>query len=229
MQSQMERERQRLAIEERKAEEYRRLLEEQEKEKLRNEKRAAKERRREARVKEDLKKQQDRLKMSSSMSAGPFNGQGFSNGSGNSSHNFNEYQANKGSYIDMFDIWCINYNRNISLWFDLTYVIHIYLYLHPSINIGVDYKEYKNGDAENGGFCRSLLMLLLALLLVTIGSGISLLFIYTGGNLDQQSIERALPVLQNDVEYTLMTIGHKVEFVWQQTQRTLKPFVEEVN
>merc|ERR1712080_756670 len=96
MQSQMERERQRLAIEERKAEEYRRLLEEQEKEKLRNEKRAAKERRREARVKEDLKKHQDRLKMSSSMSAGPFNGQGFSNGSGSSSHNFNEYQANKG-------------------------------------------------------------------------------------------------------------------------------------
>ena len=57
----MERERQRLAIEERKAEEHRRLLEEQEKEKLRNEKRAAKERRREARVKEDLKKQQDRF------------------------------------------------------------------------------------------------------------------------------------------------------------------------
>ena len=226
MQSQMERERQRLAIEERKAEEHRRLLEEQEKEKLRNEKRAAKERRREARVKEDLKKQQDRLKMSSSMSAGPFNGQGFSNGSGNSSHNFNEYQANKGSYIDIIDISRINYK----LWFNLTYVIvNIYLYLVPPINIGVDYKEYKNGDGEHGGFCRSLLMLLLALLLVTIGSGISLLFIYTGGNLDQQSIERALPVLQNDVEYTLMTIGQKGEFVWQQTQRTLKPFVEEVN
>ena len=118
----------------------------------------------------------------------------------------------------------------ISLWFNLTYVIvNIYLYLGPPINIGVDYKEYKNGDGEHSGFCRSLLMLLLALLLVTIGSGISLLFIYTGGNLDQQSIERALPVLQNDVEYTLMTIGQKVEFVWQQTQRTLKPFVEEVN
>ena len=118
----------------------------------------------------------------------------------------------------------------ISLWFNLTYVIiNIYLYLDPPINIGVDYKEYKSGDGEHGGFCRSLLMLLLALLLVTIGSGISLLFIYTGGNLDQQSIERALPVLQNDVEYTLMTIGQKVEFVWQQTQRTLKPFVEEVN
>ena len=116
------------------------------------------------------------------------------------------------------------------MWFNLKYVIvNIYLYLGPTINIGVDYKEYKNGDGEHGGFCRSLLMLLLALLLVTIGSGISLLFIYTGGNLDQQSIERALPVLQNDVEYTLMTIGQKVEFVWQQTQRTLKPFVEEVN
>ena len=127
MQSQMERERQRLAIEERKAEEHRRLLEEQEKEKLRNEKRAAKERRREARVKEDLKKQQDRLKMSSSMSAGPFNGQGFSNGSGNSSHNFNEYQANKGSYIDIFDIWRINYNNFIVVQSNICHSKYLYL------------------------------------------------------------------------------------------------------
>ena len=96
MQSQMERERQRLAIEERKAEEQRRVLEEQEKEKVRNEKRAAKERRREARAKEDLKKQQDRMKMSSSMSKESFNGQGVNNGTSNSSHQYNEYQANKG-------------------------------------------------------------------------------------------------------------------------------------
>ena len=100
MQSQMERERQRLAIEEQKAEEQRRILEEQEKEKLRNEKRAAKERRREARAKEDLKKQQDRMKSSSSMSKEPFNGQGLNNGSGNSIHQYNDYQANKGNILN---------------------------------------------------------------------------------------------------------------------------------
>ena len=97
MQSQMERERQRLAIEEQKAEEQRKILEEQEKEKVRNEKRAAKERRREARAKEDLKKQQDRMKISSSMSKEPFNGHGLKNGAGDSVHQYNDYQAKKGN------------------------------------------------------------------------------------------------------------------------------------
>jgi len=187
MQSQMERERQRLAIEERKVEDQRRLVEEQEKEKLRNEKRAAKERRREARAKEDLKKQQDKMKLSSSMSRESFNGQGARNGSGNSSHH-NDYQANKE----------------------------------------FEYKDYNKNRNENTGWCRSLMMLLLALLLVTIGSGISLLFIYTGGNLDQQSIERSLPILQNDVEQTLMLIGKKADFVWQETQRTLTPLSKKI-
>ena len=72
------------------------------------------------------------------------------------------------------------------------------------------------------------MMILLALLLVTIGSGISLIFIYTGGNLDQQSIERALPVLQHDVENSLMLIGKKFDMVWQETQRTLTPLSRKV-
>ena len=96
MQSQMERERQRLAIEERKAEEQRRLIEEQAKEKMRNEKRAAKERRRnEARVKEDHRKQ-DLIKMSSSVDRESINDQGMNNGSGNAAHQYSDYQANKG-------------------------------------------------------------------------------------------------------------------------------------
>ena len=72
------------------------------------------------------------------------------------------------------------------------------------------------------------MMILLALLLVTIGSGISLIFIYTGGNLDQQSIERALPVLQHDVENSLMLVGKKIDLVWQETQRTLTPLSRKV-
>jgi len=184
MQSQMERERQRLAIEEQKAEEQRRILEEQEKEKLRNEKRAAKERRREARAKEDLKKQQDRMKISSSMSKEPYNGQGLRNGSGDSVHHYNDYQAKKGF-------------------------------------------EYSNTN-DNIGWCRSLMVFLMAALLVTVGSGISLLFIYTGGNLDQRSIERALPILQQDVENTVMQIGKKVDFGWQEAQRTMNPILKKI-
>ena len=105
----MERERQRLAIEERKAEEQRLLLEEQAKERIRNEKRAAKERRRnEARAKEDLRRQQDLMKMSSSVDRESVNGQGINNGSGNSAHQYNDYQANKGKTgIKLYE-WCVD-------------------------------------------------------------------------------------------------------------------------
>jgi len=188
MQSQMERERQRLAIEEQKADEQRRILEEQEKEKIRNEKRAAKERRREARAKEDFKKQQDRMTTSSSMSKEPINGRGMKNGSGDSAHHYNDYQANKG----------------------------------------FEYKDYK-GMNDTVGWCRSLMMLMLAILLVSVGSGISLLFIYTGGNLDQRSIERALPILQQDVENTMIQIGQKVDHGWHDAQKTLNPILKKIS
>jgi hypothetical protein len=97
-----------------------------------------------------------------------------------------------------------------------------------NFRLGFEYKEHNKRHTENGGWCRSLMMLLLALLLVTVGSGISLLFIYTGGHLDQQSIERALPVLQHDVEHTFVLIGKKVDFVWQEAHRILNPFWKKV-
>ena len=81
---------------------------------------------------------------------------------------------------------------------------------------------------ENAGWCRSLMMLLMALLLVTVGTGISLLFIYTGGNLDQRSIERSLPILQQDVENTVMQLGKKIDLGWQDAQRTLNPMLKKV-
>ena len=87
--------------------------------------------------------------------------------------------------------------------------------------------EY-NPTNENIGWCRSLMVFLLAALLVTVGSGISLLFIYTGGNLDQRSIERALPILQQDVENTVMLIGKKVDIGWQEAQRAMNPILKKV-
>ena len=82
--------------------------------------------------------------------------------------------------------------------------------------------------SANSGWCRSLLMMIMALLLVTVGTGISLLFIYTGGNLDQRSIERALPILQQDVENTVLQIGRKIDLRWQDAQRTLNPMLKKV-
>ena len=82
--------------------------------------------------------------------------------------------------------------------------------------------------SANSGWCRSLLMMIMALLLVTVGTGISLLFIYTGGNLDQRSIERALPILQQDVENTVLQIGRKIDLRWQDAQRTLNPMLNKV-
>ena len=102
-----------------------------------------------------------------------------------------------------------------------------YDHLFP-LFLGFEYKEQHKRGAENGGWCRSLMMLLLALLLITVGSGISLLFIYTGGHLDQQSIERALPVLQHDVEHTFLLIGKKLEFGWQECHKILSPFWKKV-
>ena len=92
---------------------------------------------------------------------------------------------------------------------------------------GFEYKDYK-GMNDNVGWCRSLMMLLLAILLVSVGSGISLLFIYTGGNLDQRSIERALPILQQDVENTMIQIGQKVDHGWHDAQKTLNPILKKV-
>ena len=100
--------------------------------------------------------------------------------------------------------------------------IHIHL-----LFTGFEYKDYK-GMNDNVGWCRSLMMLLLAILLVSVGSGISLLFIYTGGNLDQRSIERALPILQQDVENTMIQIGQKVDHGWHDAQKTLNPILKKV-
>ena len=72
------------------------------------------------------------------------------------------------------------------------------------------------------------MMLLLALLLVTVGSGISLLYIYTGGHLDHDSIERALPVLKRDVDHSFALVAQKAEFLLYETQQAVAPLWKKV-
>ena len=75
----------------------------------------------------------------------------------------------------------------------------------PRTNDGKDGRAVANGrggrsagegSSSKGGWCWSLFMFLLGLAFVGVATGISLLWIYTGGHLDQKSIERALPVIR---------------------------------
>ena len=92
---------------------------------------------------------------------------------------------------------------------------------------GFEHETYNSSRSDVGWF-RSLMKVVLALLLVTLGTGISLLFIYTGGHLDQQSIERSLPVLKHDVDQAFMLVSNKADFLLQETQRTLTPLWKKV-
>ena len=73
-----------------------------------------------------------------------------------------------------------------------------------------------------------MLMFMLGLLFVCIATGISLLWIYTGGHLDQRSIERALPVIKKDVDATATIIGKKAEGFYEKSAKMTGPYLEGV-
>jgi len=62
--------------------------------------------------------------------------------------------------------------------------------------------QVTSSKTSNGGgsFCWSLMLVMLSLVLFSAGAALSTLWIYTGGRLDQNSIERALPVITRDAE-----------------------------
>ena len=70
-------------------------------------------------------------------------------------------------------------------------------------------------------------MFLLGVLLVSVASGFSLLWIYTSGRLDRASIERALPVIRRDVDATFAHIGKTAEVYYERSAETLGPFVKD--
>ena len=67
------------------------------------------------------------------------------------------------------------------------------------------FKSGGEGKNKSNGCLINLFMFILGLSVMTFGFGVSLLWIYTGGHLDQRSIERALPVIQNDFETTFQS------------------------
>ena len=72
-----------------------------------------------------------------------------------------------------------------------------------------------------GGWCWSLFMFLMGLTFIGVATGISLLWIYTGGRLDQRNIERAIPVIRRDVDLTLATVGKQAEGYYKDSCKVL--------
>ena len=148
MQSQLERERQKLAYEKQKAEAARKALEEEEREKVRAEKRAAKEKRREeARLKEGGVAT-NATTIKSKTSRGPS-------------------QPHSQSQREGHD----------------------------------ERSERKRSSASS--CCWVLLWAAMTLILVTSAMAFSLIWIYTNGKLDQRSVEKAVPLIQRDVDHVL--------------------------
>ena len=72
----------------------------------------------------------------------------------------------------------------------------------------------------------SLVMFLLGLAVIGLGLAVSLIWIYTEGRLDSKSVSTALPVIQSDVEDYLMAVGLKTVKLYEQAEKSAKPYVE---
>ncbi len=83
-----------------------------------------------------------------------------------------------------------------------------------------------DASAKRRGCCWSIMMFLLGLFFVAVATGFSLLWIYTGGRLDQRSVERALPVIRRDVDAAFLTVGEKAEDFYKDGSETLGPYVK---
>merc|ERR1712179_93923 len=68
--------------------------------------------------------------------------------------------------------------------------------------------NYSEPTSKRGWFW-SFALFLFGFLIVTLGASISLLWIYTNGNLDEKSIEAALPVIKRDIDHTALVLGKK--------------------
>jgi len=170
MQAQMELERQRIAMEERKREEQRMMVENAERDRLRAEKKAAKAK---------------KVKGSAGGAGGgdARGSRGSPSSSSTSSTSRMDRQANgggdggNGSLMAGNGKGAAGRSRGTAA-----------------------YHNAKKSREGSGGLCWSLLLVLLSVVLFSVGAAVSTVWVYTGGRLDQASIERALPVIARDAE-----------------------------
>lgn len=85
----------------------------------------------------------------------------------------------------------------------------------------------QDGSAEGrGGFCSLVFKLLLAIMVAGAAAMISMLWIYTDGKMDSQSIQKALPVIQTDVDDFVMTWGHRTAKFLNKIEKQVSPYIE---
>ena len=87
--------------------------------------------------------------------------------------------------------------------------------------------NYQDRDSRGGSSCLgSVLMFLLGLGVAGLGLAISLIWIYTEGKLDTRSVSKALPLIQADVEDSLMIVGKNTIKMYEQAEKISKPYLE---
>lgn len=80
--------------------------------------------------------------------------------------------------------------------------------------------------ANSGGLCSLVFKILLAIMLAGGAAMISMLWVYTDGKMDSQSIQKALPVIQTDVDDFVMTWGHRTSKYLSKIEKQVSPYIE---
>jgi len=71
-----------------------------------------------------------------------------------------------------------------------------------------------------------LLKLMMFLSISIIATGVLLLWLYTDGKMDSDSIQRAVPIIQKDVESQLMSLGKRSERFYKDTEKMTRPYIK---
>eukprot|EP00088_Acartia_fossae_P043342 TRINITY_DN4567_c0_g1_i2.p1 TRINITY_DN4567_c0_g1~~TRINITY_DN4567_c0_g1_i2.p1 ORF type:complete len:463 (+),score=146.17 TRINITY_DN4567_c0_g1_i2:48-1436(+) len=94
----------------------------------------------------------------------------------------------------------------------------------------------KNGrlhDSENSGSTAGfscfgfLLKLMMLVSFCAVATGVFLLWVYTDGKMDSESIKRAVPIIQRDVETNLLAMGKKSEKFYKDVEKSARPYVKQ--
>jgi hypothetical protein len=76
------------------------------------------------------------------------------------------------------------------------------------------------GDgAKKSGWCWSFFMFMMGIFFIALATGVSLLWIYTGGKMDQRSIEKAMPIIRKDIDLTVAALEQKTGKFYQESRK----------
>jgi len=88
----------------------------------------------------------------------------------------------------------------------------------PKSNAANGKLNHMGNESKKGGCLWTLWIFTVTVFFLFLGFGASLIWIYTGGHLDQRSIERALPIIQRDVDAKLAELSVKASQLLDQTK-----------